>query len=31
MFRVDEDALKYIKHKSGAIMIDMKMKPSIEG
>jgi hypothetical protein len=23
--------LKYIKHKSGAIMIDMKMKPSIEG
>lgn len=31
MFRVEEDAMKYIKHRSGSIMIDMKKRPPIEG
>ena len=31
MFRIDEEAMKYIKLKSGAVIIDMKFQEPIEG
>jgi hypothetical protein len=31
MFRIDEEAMKYINLKSGEVIIDMKFQEPIEG
>ena len=28
MFNIDEDAIQYIKHRSGALVIDLKLNPA---